>query len=60
VFKDGHILEDTLRQVQGERDEQKKRGQIPIQDDHLSEAGNTNTKLGSDPISFAVAEGTTL
>ncbi len=52
VFKDGHIIEDAKQS-----DEAEKRGQIPIQEDHLSEARNTNTKLGSDPHSFAAAEG---
>jgi putative ABC transport system ATP-binding protein len=59
VFKDGHIIEDAVQ-----RDEQKNGGQIPknggqipIQEDHLSEARDTHTKLGSDPHSFAAAEG---
>jgi putative ABC transport system ATP-binding protein len=58
VFKDGHIVEDTVRQALGERDEAKKWDQIPIQDDHPPEARNAITKLGSDPTSLPVLEET--
>ena len=72
VFKDGHIVEDVVRTIEGERDEQKLReqiptpeseeakkwGQIPIQESNASVARSTITKLGSDPTSLPVPEKT--
>ena len=72
VFKDGHIVEDVVRTIERERDEQKLReqiptpeseeakkwGQIPIQESNASVARSTITKLGSDPTSLPVQEKT--